>query len=127
MSRQPRQLNRYLAEAEKLGKALRDARAEAGMTQIEVAGASGVPYSTLRAIERAHVQEPSFFAVMDICAVIGLEPAKLESLFAKRQGRPPRSPTGTQNPRTSGRTKRPSARVTDEAASNVAEAPDQSG
>jgi transcriptional regulator with XRE-family HTH domain len=85
VSRQPRQLSRYLAEAEQLGRVLREARAEAGMTQIEVAELSGVPYSTLRAIERAHVKEPCFFAVMDICAVIGIKPAKLVTLFGRRR------------------------------------------
>jgi len=92
MPRQQRQFSRYIADAEKLGKALREARSEAGMTQIEVAGASGVPYSTLRAIERAHVQEPSFFAVMDICWVIGLRANKLEDLFGK--ARASRASTG---------------------------------
>jgi transcriptional regulator with XRE-family HTH domain len=87
VSRKPRQLSRYLAEADRLGQVLREARAEAGLTQIEVAGRSGVPYSTLRAIERAHVKEPSFFAVMHICAVLGIKPAQLEALLDKRHWR----------------------------------------
>jgi transcriptional regulator with XRE-family HTH domain len=87
VSRKPRQLSRYLAEAEKLGRVIREARAEAGMTQIEVAAISGVPYSTLRAIERAHVTEPSFFAVMYICAAIGLKPTELASLLDGRYTR----------------------------------------
>jgi transcriptional regulator with XRE-family HTH domain len=91
VSRHPRQFNRYLAEAEKLGKVLREARIEAGMTQIEVAGVSGVPYSTLRAIERAHVSEPSFFAVMDICRAIGLKLTKLEELSGRRGSRTTRT------------------------------------
>lgn len=83
MSRKPRQFSKYLAEAEKLGSVLREARTEAGMTQIEVAGISGVPYSTLRAIERAHVKEPCFFTVMDICAAIGLKSTKLEASLGR--------------------------------------------
>lgn len=98
MSRGPRHLNRYLAEAENLGKVLREARAEAGMTQIEVANLSGVPYSTVRAIERAHVKEPSFFAVVDICAVIGLKPTRLGALFWKRRPRTTRSRTAEPAP-----------------------------
>ena len=70
------------------------------MTQIQVAAASGVPYSTLRAIERAHVQEPSFFAVMDICGVIGLKASKLEALFGARldQRPPPTDASRTSRP-----------------------------
>ena len=83
VSRKPRQLSRYLAEAEKLSRVIREARAEAGLTQIEVAGRSGVPYSTLRAIERAQVKEPSFFAVMHICIAIGVKPTQLEALVDK--------------------------------------------
>ena len=62
---------------------IREARAEAGLTQLEVSGRSGVPYSTLRAIERAQVTEPSFFAVMHICAAIGIKPTRLEALLEK--------------------------------------------
>ena len=103
MSRGPRQLNRYLVEAEKLGKVLREARAEADMTQIEVANLSGVPYSTLRAIERAHVKEPSFFAVVDICAAIGVKPSRLEALFWKKHRRAARPRTAKAAPVTDGR------------------------
>lgn len=87
MSRKPRQLSRYLAEAEKLGRVIREARAEVGLTQIQVAERSGVPYSTLRAIERSQVTEPSFFAVMHICAAIGVRSAQLEGLLDKGQRR----------------------------------------
>lgn len=105
MSRQPRQLNRYVVEAEKLGRVLREARAEAGMTQIEVAEISGVPYSTLRAIERAHVIEPSFFAVMDICAAIDLKPSKLGLFWAKHR-RTTRSGVRSQGASVSSRSRR---------------------
>src|SRR6185437_9974831 len=103
VSRQPRQLSRYLADAEKLGRVLREARAEVGMTQIDVAVMSGVPYSTVRAIERAHVKEPSFFAVMDICAVIGLKPSKLETLFGKGHSRTVRSRAAGRIPKAASR------------------------
>lgn len=68
-----------MQEAERLGRLLQEARAEAGLTQIEVAVRSGVPYSTLRAIERARVKEPCVFAVLNICNVIGIKPTKLAS------------------------------------------------
>ncbi len=104
---------------------LREARAEAGMTQIEVAGISGVPYSTLRAIERAHVQEPSFFAVMDICAAIGLKPTKLEALFGKGRGRTTRSRPAGQALKVKPRAKPSLAAATDAAVVSDVKAPEQ--
>lgn len=88
MSRQRRQASRYLQEAERLGRLLQEARAEAGLTQIEVAVRSGVPYSTLRAIERARVKEPCFFAVLNICDVIGIKPTRLASVIKSRRAVP---------------------------------------
>lgn len=119
MSRQPRQLNRYVVEAEKLGRVLREARAEAGMTQVEVAGISGVPYSTLRAIERAHVTEPSFFAVMDICSAIDLKPAKLGALFWTKHRRATRSGARGQGAPASPRSRRSFGASTDAVVSEV--------
>lgn len=126
MPRRPRQFNRYLAEAEKLGKVLREARIEAGMTQIEVAGVSGVPYSTLRAIERAHVNEPSVFAVMDICAAIGLKLTKLEELSGRRGGRRTRTRGVGQAHKADSESKRSLAATTDSAEADDVKLLDQS-
>ena len=88
MSRKPRQASRYLDAAAILGGLLQDARLNLGLTQIEVAARSGVPYSTVRAIERVRVNEPCFFAVMDICRVVGLTPGQLETALRKpRRGK----------------------------------------
>ena len=95
------------------------------MTQIEVAGISGVPYSTLRAIERAHVNEPCFFAVMDICAAIGLKPTKLEALLRQRHSRTTRSRAGGQTLSAKALPERSLGAATEAVAGNDVKAPDQ--
>jgi DNA-binding XRE family transcriptional regulator len=83
--RQSRQASRYIDQAARLSSIIRRARNDAGLTQFDVASKSGVPYSTVRAIERARVNEPCFFAVLEICAAINLKPAKLAQLLKARR------------------------------------------
>ncbi len=62
-----------------LGRWLKEARHEAGLSQVEVARRSGVDRSYLSDLERDR-QSPSVNVLVRVCKAIGVSPAKI---FAK--------------------------------------------
>ncbi|MEV7042288.1 helix-turn-helix transcriptional regulator [Amycolatopsis sp. NPDC051061] len=55
---------------ERLGQALRSARA--GRSMVEVAGEAGISVETLRKIETGRIPTPAFFTVAAIADAVGL-------------------------------------------------------
>ena len=55
---------------ERLGRLLRDARAERSI--VEVAGAAGISAETLRKIETGRIPTPAFFTVAALAVTLGL-------------------------------------------------------
>jgi transcriptional regulator with XRE-family HTH domain len=57
---------------ERLGLALRDARASASRSMVEVAGEAGISVETLRKIETGRIPTPAFFTVAAIADAVGM-------------------------------------------------------
>ena len=55
-----------------LGKAIQEARQQAGLTQQDLCQKAGLSYSTLAKIERGAIKTPSVFTVMKISEVLGI-------------------------------------------------------
>ena len=55
-----------------LGKAIQEARKNAGMTQQELCMKTGISYSTLAKIERGAIKSPSVFTVANIAKATGV-------------------------------------------------------
>ncbi len=60
-----------------LGKALQQARQNAGLTQQELCQRASLSYSTLAKIERGAIKAPSIFTIQNIAAVLGVPLADL--------------------------------------------------
>jgi transcriptional regulator with XRE-family HTH domain len=65
---------------ERLGQALRTARA--GRSMVEVAGAAGISVETLRKIETGRIPTPAFFTVTAIADAVGLPLEELRAAVA---------------------------------------------
>ncbi len=57
---------------ERLGLALREARASASRSMVEVATEAGISVETLRKIETGRIPTPAFFTVAAIADAVGL-------------------------------------------------------
>ncbi|ANN14310.1 transcriptional regulator [Amycolatopsis orientalis] len=57
---------------ERLGLVLRDARAAASRSMVEVAAEAGISVETLRKIETGRIPTPAFFTVAAIADAVGL-------------------------------------------------------
>jgi transcriptional regulator with XRE-family HTH domain len=57
---------------ERLGLALREARASASRSMVEVAAEAGISVETLRKIETGRIPTPAFFTVAAIADAVGL-------------------------------------------------------
>lgn len=64
---------------ERLGLALREARASASRSMVEVAAKAGISVETLRKIETGRIPTPAFFTVAAIADAVGLP---LDALLA---------------------------------------------
>ncbi len=71
---------------ERLGLALRDARASASRSMVEVAAEAGISVETLRKIETGRIPTPAFFTVMALADAVGLP---LDVLRAAAEGAAP--------------------------------------
>jgi transcriptional regulator with XRE-family HTH domain len=56
---------------------LRDARKRAGLTQVELAEASGVLQTTISRIECGGATDPNFSTVVRLAKVLGIRPEQL--------------------------------------------------
>ncbi|WP_329053647.1 helix-turn-helix domain-containing protein [Amycolatopsis sp. NBC_01488] len=65
---------------ERLGQALRTARA--GRSMVDVAGEAGISVETLRKIETGRIPTPAFFTVAAIADAVGLPLAELRAAVA---------------------------------------------
>ncbi|KZB84999.1 helix-turn-helix domain-containing protein [Amycolatopsis regifaucium] len=57
---------------ERLGLTLRDARASASRSMVEVAAEAGISVETLRKIETGRIPTPAFFTVTAIADAVGM-------------------------------------------------------
>ncbi|MEV6909735.1 helix-turn-helix transcriptional regulator [Amycolatopsis sp. NPDC051071] len=64
--------NEERERGERLGTALRDARAAASRSMVEVAAEAGISVETLRKIETGRIPTPAFFTVTAIADAVGL-------------------------------------------------------
>jgi transcriptional regulator with XRE-family HTH domain len=71
---------------ERLGRLLRDARAERSL--VEVAGAAGISAETLRKIETGRIPTPAFFTVSALAGALGLSMDELVVAAAPMSAEP---------------------------------------
>ncbi|MSY70367.1 MAG: helix-turn-helix domain-containing protein [Actinobacteria bacterium] len=76
--RQTREERQTAGDAERLRHAIRRARSDLGLSQEDVAHRAGMATSTLRKIEAGSTVDPSFFSVMALLKVLGLDPNSLD-------------------------------------------------
>lgn len=62
----------YADQAERLAERLRALRAQAGLTQEQLAARAQVAVATVRKIETGAVVEPGYFTVMALLGALGL-------------------------------------------------------
>lgn len=65
-----------------LGKALQNARKQAGLTQQELCDRANLSYSTLAKIERGAIKSPSVFTIYNVVQTLGIS---MNDLFPARQ------------------------------------------
>lgn len=80
--------NEERERGERLGQALRTARA--GRSMVEVAGEAGISVETLRKIETGRIPTPAFFTVAAIADAVGLPLEELRAAVVSA-GSPPLS------------------------------------
>lgn len=62
-----------MVSSRQLGKFLREARKNAGLTQDELSDKAGLAYSTLAKIEQGAIKSPSFFTVFALVEALGMD------------------------------------------------------
>jgi len=75
-----------MVNSKQLGRAIRQARRQAGLTQDGLSDKAGLAYSTLAKIEQGAIKAPSFFTVYSLADALGIS---IEQLLSRAAGKTP--------------------------------------